>query len=353
MPTATIKARFITPCFCGGSDQTESTIRTLSIRGQMRWWYRICGADHKTETALFGSAETGKSPLMVRIGSMQKNRTDSEWKTHNDLKRYLWYFLAQQQRKPIPEDTEFELMLMASDEKTLEKAIAVASVWTTFGALGSRATRAAGCMKLCRVSSDSKALSKFADRINNAANPESLWDVVSPNKDMPFEFRMNEGKTHSDGLGAAEWLATQWKGFRNHKPMDEFRATNIGLADHDDALLASRAKNNSAGKTLRIRRAVLGMPYEQRFRRGSVLVWEGAKGEKFPGMKRMASPIHLRPVQAGSSFVPGTLIFKSRLEHVPKALYCHKAKRIKVDKHETLKKLRAIFPDERSASCHS
>ncbi len=87
MPIATLKARFITPCFCGGSDQSKSEIRTLSIRGQMRWWYRICGADAKTETALFGSAETGKSPLMVRNGDRLKNKAQSEWEKRNDLKR--------------------------------------------------------------------------------------------------------------------------------------------------------------------------------------------------------------------------------------------------------------------------
>ncbi|TAE90912.1 MAG: type III-B CRISPR module RAMP protein Cmr1 [Verrucomicrobia bacterium] len=36
----------ITPCFCAGADQGIAEIRAASIRGQLRWWFRVLGGRH-------------------------------------------------------------------------------------------------------------------------------------------------------------------------------------------------------------------------------------------------------------------------------------------------------------------
>jgi CRISPR type III-B/RAMP module RAMP protein Cmr1 len=93
----TLKAEFITPCFCGGADQSKPELRTQSIRGQLRWWYRICGATRDEEVELFGSTEK-ISPLTVRIENINRRPEPFNWndEQNRELSTYLWYFLKKQ-----------------------------------------------------------------------------------------------------------------------------------------------------------------------------------------------------------------------------------------------------------------
>ena len=49
----------ITPCFCAGADQTTAEIRAPSIRGELRWWFRVLGGTPEQERAVFGGELSG------------------------------------------------------------------------------------------------------------------------------------------------------------------------------------------------------------------------------------------------------------------------------------------------------
>jgi CRISPR/Cas system CMR-associated protein Cmr1 (group 7 of RAMP superfamily) len=228
--------------------------------------------------------------------------------------------------------TSFDLVLKSRERDLLEKGVAVAALWISLGALGSRSTRAAGCMRL---------------DTEYAGDPSSLWEKVSTKlplengKNPPFElYRSNSAM--EDGLEAAKWLAKKWRELRSHRT-----SNGIGKKDHDEASdLLLKAKKS---KGIKVRRVVLGMPYTQSSqRRGSPfrnkkLQWEPAKGEHF-FESRLASPVHLRPIYKNGNVYPALLIFTNRLSDCPNYVYANKAGKIKikVDKKAAIDKVRSI-----------
>ncbi|OPL17085.1 MAG: hypothetical protein AVO38_05640 [delta proteobacterium ML8_D] len=345
MHYATLKAEFITPCFCGGADQSKPELRIQSIRGQLRWWYRICGATQEEEAELFGSTDK-VSPLTVRITKVDRRPASFYWKENEKLSTYLWYFLKEQKRKCLPIDTSFDLILKSREKDILEKGIAVAALWINLGALGSRSTRAAGCMRLDQKNynkADCPQTKKLAEAIYEANEPVSLWNTIKSylpckKEEKPFELYRCPKET-SSGLDAAKWLAEKWWEVRRYKfkpPHKNWIIYNgIGREDHDDAIAAM---NNRLNDDLRVRRVVLGMPYTQNFC-DTTLEWKYADGEKF---ERMASPVHLRPIYKNGKVYPALLIFTDRLSHCPNHVYAQKAGKIKVDQKTAIDKVRLI-----------
>jgi len=73
----------VTPLFLGGADpRGEPELRAASIRGALRFWLRallggVIGdkdldALRKAESAVFGSTDTGASPVVVRIRNLSR-----------------------------------------------------------------------------------------------------------------------------------------------------------------------------------------------------------------------------------------------------------------------------------------
>jgi len=70
MRTDSYSLEFLTPCFCAGANQSLAEVRAPSIRGKLRWWFRVLGGTAEQEGEVFGSvrAETGAgSSLIVRV----------------------------------------------------------------------------------------------------------------------------------------------------------------------------------------------------------------------------------------------------------------------------------------------
>ena len=63
MKTETYHLKLITPCFCAGANQAQAEFRAPSIRGKLRWWFRILGASPADEALVFGSTagNTGRA----------------------------------------------------------------------------------------------------------------------------------------------------------------------------------------------------------------------------------------------------------------------------------------------------
>ncbi len=70
MTTKTYHLEFITPCFCAGANQAIAEVRAPSIRGKLRWWFRVLGGNVAQEAAVFGSVRGDEgcgSSLAVRV----------------------------------------------------------------------------------------------------------------------------------------------------------------------------------------------------------------------------------------------------------------------------------------------
>ena len=70
MKTENYHLEFLTPCFCAGAIQSSAEVRAPSIRGKLRWWFRLLGGSAEQEGELFGSVrgEMGAaSSIMVRV----------------------------------------------------------------------------------------------------------------------------------------------------------------------------------------------------------------------------------------------------------------------------------------------
>ncbi len=171
MHEAEFELEAVTPIFMRGADQTKAEIRSTSIKGLMRWWFRALAGNYfgnditglkKAEEFVFGSTNqkskvdveiaeiSGKCKRLIlkRIG--KKCKID-ESSPSNQLK-YLWFsinLLAGNCKldEYYPDRTRFTIRIKARDIHSFN--VAVTSFWTliTLGSIGFRSRRGAGCLK--------------------------------------------------------------------------------------------------------------------------------------------------------------------------------------------------------------
>jgi CRISPR type III-B/RAMP module RAMP protein Cmr1 len=66
MKTFKVECKVITPLFMGGANQ-QAELRTQSINGLLRWWFRIAGGSIEDEKRLFGWAGETSNQGLVRV----------------------------------------------------------------------------------------------------------------------------------------------------------------------------------------------------------------------------------------------------------------------------------------------
>ena len=71
MKTLNESFEIITPCFCAGADPNMAELRAPSIRGELRWWFRVLGGSPEAEKSLFGGVHNGT--YASKIGIRVKN----------------------------------------------------------------------------------------------------------------------------------------------------------------------------------------------------------------------------------------------------------------------------------------
>ncbi|MEO0269866.1 MAG: type III-B CRISPR module RAMP protein Cmr1, partial [candidate division WOR-3 bacterium] len=173
-----LKCRVITPLFMGGAQQ-QAELRTQSIKGLIRWFWRAIKCENdieklkKEEAEIFGGENLSSK---VRIGlifkSIKKGRNIKEdfkldWKfdkeskslkgTHRGL-GYILYstVLPEREREYIKPDTEFELKIYSFYEDALSQTLA--SLWALvyLGGFGTRSRRGGGNLEIIGIEGDTK-----------------------------------------------------------------------------------------------------------------------------------------------------------------------------------------------------
>ncbi|MGN0891157.1 MAG: type III-B CRISPR module RAMP protein Cmr1 [Candidatus Spyradenecus sp.] len=152
---------FITPAFLAGANQNSPEVRAPSIRGALRWWFRVLGGTIEEEKALFGGIHDGTiaSAGRVRVvpGKLGKNAGEVPC-APNTPYGYLSYFAKVSGNKEkiyrtqgkhyLGEGATFTLLIdeVRPAEALWEKLEQTVEAFCTFGALGLRATRGFGAL---------------------------------------------------------------------------------------------------------------------------------------------------------------------------------------------------------------
>jgi CRISPR type III-B/RAMP module RAMP protein Cmr1 len=161
----TYNLKFITPAFLCGANQSNAELRAPSVRGALRWWFRVLGGTREEEAHVFGGVHGGaqKSKVVVRCEvremGTQPFPEPTDPRSESNL-YYLGYFAKALndkktgERKPsrfsaganIPMGTVFEIQIGASGlepqlQQKLDQAI---DFFVHLGSLGLRATRGFG-----------------------------------------------------------------------------------------------------------------------------------------------------------------------------------------------------------------
>ena len=148
----TYEIEFVTPCFCRGidnRDEAEPEIRPPSIRGQLRYWYRIlhtnpAQAPHQ-EKEIFGGVhgKASSSPLITRVSDVKGDTRQVPTLPHKQGGHAA-------PKKAYLAGTTFKLHLLERRQGLREdQAEAVKKAtrgWLLLGGLGLRVTRTGGSL---------------------------------------------------------------------------------------------------------------------------------------------------------------------------------------------------------------
>lgn len=229
------KLRFITPAFCAGADQNEPEIREPSIRGALRWWFRVLGGTSEQEKAVFGGVHGGAvtSKLVIRVSEVKIiNGREIVFNRMSD-KGYLYYFAKESGKKEgirrtesghyIAENSECKVLfaLRASLETDVQELLVQAiDAFLLLGALGLRATRGCGCFTADEPVSREE-LAEVAERLSDwimirVVDPETVWTSATKcqealggflralRKDNQLSGKRQSALGFSDGKGGRE-----------------------------------------------------------------------------------------------------------------------------------------------------
>lgn len=155
------KIEFITPTFLAGADQNRPEIRPASIRGALRWWFRVLGGTPAQERKLFGGihGEVVASSIVVRVANIEERFGQPlDFSPMSDF-GYLYYFAKVSGKDEgvgrtkkdhyFAPGTCFVMRVLAryplapEIRRLLERAC---EAFVRLGALGLRATRGCGAM---------------------------------------------------------------------------------------------------------------------------------------------------------------------------------------------------------------
>lgn len=215
MATITIQIETITPLFLGGAETRgkipehqpppNPELRTPSIRGALRYWYRaLMGAllvpQHnfldelrRNETALFGGAADekrgiGQSALSLHIKNpVIEDKYIQTYQRENHLpgKNYLYWSMEKTKqegvevtaRKFVQSGFPIDLVLRSrfgQDEKQRDEVFAAIWLLVRFGGVGSRSRRGAGNLQIRSISADAPEIVSKLPFSVQAATPQEL-----------------------------------------------------------------------------------------------------------------------------------------------------------------------------------
>ncbi len=321
----------ITPVFCAGAEQNgASSIRPMSIRGALRFWYRaIDGRFRENEPRIFGAAAAGEgsraSPMVLRVAEPCRGERDYSGvlRARRDAPRgaaYLGYslYLGENSRRGIDPERQFVLHVQErwTAEGDLVRKAWIASLWLLghLGGIGARSRRALGTCalykwrapdgwpKLPTLAHGAGTAAEWIDRFRAGFGELRAW---FPSDDL-------RGHQHPM-LGPQPRVFL----FREGAPSWDRAMDRAG-----DTLQGVRTDLARTGGDVHRKLASLGMP------RSFQHPPETASPD---GFDRSASRVHIRIVRIGQTFHPLFVVMDAPL--VPpgtQVMFAHKKQTLRV-----------------------
>jgi CRISPR type III-B/RAMP module RAMP protein Cmr1 len=298
----TYTLEIITPCFCGGAEPSQKAeIRAPSIRGQLRWWFRVLGgfkslaplSVREQEAMIFGETagdlgKAGKLTLRVKPISIQyscKNTDGLGYQRFSDSAYLTFPMQATDSQRGVLLSGKFEVSLIWRGCSSLVPCLqALVAVFANFGSLGFRSRRAMG------------ALASVGQHL-----PSTGWQqhFQQPHGIVVRSMPAMSDRDAISKLGG--WLK-RWRSYgrtQDHASNHSDRTKpphNCGFdyakRDHDIGYGESAVRNEPAY------RPALGLPIIQLVKIGNQRKsnkWEYGKGIPQEPKGRFASPVILRP----------------------------------------------------------
>lgn len=332
MTRQTYTLELITPCFCAGADPAQAEIRAPSIRGQLRWWFRVLGGFKSLatmpvpdqEAMIFGQTAgddgcAGK--LMVRISSPQprserKNADDLGGGTNTPLGYALFplrpFGESDGRRGVMAEGTQFKLDLIWRGPSTSWPDIhSLVLVWSHLGAMGFRSRRSMGAIRCISHKEEvSGALTRFSNGSSvsvvkvDGSSLNSWRDAAAESLKWYRSWRQHGQMNRRWDRRSNSWITISPAQQAENRSQPGFR---YARRDHNEGLAVQgtgapspdpEAPHGLAGQTFR---PALGLPIIQFFSslggpngpipKGRATVnWN-----ETPDGGRFASPVLLRP----------------------------------------------------------
>jgi len=320
MINKTYDLEFITPAFLAGANQKQGELRAPSIRGQLRWWFRLLGgfkvleANYPNvrdqEIQIFGGMSEGrendnKKPVASSVKIRVDHRISYVSKHADDLKAgintakgYLLFPLRSRRGReeeskrgvflPEMEAARFNVYVSIVRNREISDSVhALMTVMSHLGSLGTRSRRGFGA--LCCHDNQltlTEALTYFSRPSNVVVKTMSEVD---------------SGDEALNQLG--RWLQ-RWRSHGRSPNLNQGPGFKYAKNDHDIGL--TRDRRNSVAY-----RPALGLPIQQRYSS----VRSSANWEAQPGNDkgRFASPVILRPYRLASGKWLPLVIFADSL----------------------------------------
>ncbi len=311
----TYHLEIISPCFCGGAEPNQQAeIRPSSIRGQLRWWFRVLGgfkllspmSVRDQEAMIFGSTagdEGNAGKLIVR--AMPENilcgRKDSDALGHMPFSdsAYLTFPMQSRQNQDgsrgVLVSGRFEISLIWSGSQSLVPSLqALMAVFANLGSLGFRSRRAMGALAPLSMNLPSSGWQEFFQQsggISVQSMPaSSSTDAISKLGGWLRRWR-SHGRTRDHSANQND---------KTKPPLN--CGFNFAKRDHDIGYGLQAVLNNPAF------RPALGLPIIQRTNNGT-RQWDYEKGNALLPKGRFASPVILRPHKAANGNWLALVIF--------------------------------------------
>ena len=358
------KSKIITPLFMGGANQ-QPELRTQSINGLLRWWFRIAGGSIEDEKRLFGWAGEKSNQGLVRIfikdfDNLQKEQFskafDNEGRVRQDRGiNYIGFSLDQrfkkEQDKPrrwyIKENQSFEIKISfhpKSTEDDIKKFFCALWLTFNFGNFGSRGRRGFGSIMIEKIEENGKDITNNCFGLDFVPS-EDLKDWIeknlktikeilvhpSPRKDIPYLFDNNNFEIYQIQKGNFtkynNWINQVQQGRQGRYLKNYWSGNNINawyeLLDFMGFLLMAYRSyknpdyNNAKGILQNRRlnnplfeRAIFGLPlnfYFSSLKRGdSVHLRQGNE------TLRRASPLIMKIIQSRNNYEGLFIVMKSK-----------------------------------------
>jgi len=284
----TVRLETVTPLFLAGADPRGAPeLRAASVRGALRFWLRALlggvigdkdlNALRKAEAAVFGSTDTGASPVVVRIdGEVQFDAYRPL--LHNPAKQFTF--------SGIKPDQTFSLELVPRLPHTQVSPVvlSVTALWLLLGGLGKRSRRGFGTLRLQK---DVEGLPLKPDAYRDTESFENALQQT-------IEKALGEIKNYISTLEIIHGASSNPPEF----PILHPDHTKIILCKHPFPTWEHAMKN------------FWGLLRSNDYRDNSVFGYAGSAG-------RQASPLHLRIVKIEKNYHLLMTAFRSRFAGSP------------------------------------